>query len=241
MERGIASGYEDAQGNSLNLFKPSNPVTYAEALKMMLLSGGKEITQGTPANLSAKNDWSAPYVKTAEDLKLSVYTKNLPVQSPASRGALLQSWLEIMGVPMTTSSENPFSDLPTSHPHYKAILTAYQIGIISGDTDAQGNPTGTVRPDDTINRAELAKILTILPDLSMLQSSPVETTSPVMSNAYVITEDAALHVDARSQSLILGYVKKGEYVTLLRTVDVWAEVRTEEGRQGFVSWSKLSK
>jgi DNA-binding beta-propeller fold protein YncE len=241
VERGIASGYEDAQGNSLNLFKPSNPVTYAEALKMMLLSGGKEITQGTPANLSAKNDWSAPYVKTAEDLKLSVYTKNLPVQSPASRGALLQSWLEIMGVPMTTSSENPFSDLPTSHPHYKAILTAYQIGIISGDTDAQGNPTGTVRPDDTINRAELAKILTILPDLSMLQSSPVETTSPVMSNAYVITEDAALHVDARSQSLILGYVKKGEYVTLLRTVDVWAEVRTEEGRQGFVSWSKLSK
>jgi len=49
-----------------------------------------------------------------------------------------------------------FSDLPPDHPHAKAIATAYVYGLV------QGNPDGTFRPDDPINRAEVAKLVALL-------------------------------------------------------------------------------
>ena len=40
------------------------------------------------------------------------------------------------------------------------LLAGY--GIVQGDTDADGKPTGTFRPNAPINRAEIAKIFTKL-------------------------------------------------------------------------------
>ena len=36
---------------------------------------------------------------------------------------------------------------------------AARAGVVSGDADAQGNPTGLFRPVDPVNRAEVAKIV----------------------------------------------------------------------------------
>lgn len=50
--------------------------------------------------------------------------------------------------------ENPFSDLTGTHPGYQAILELYYRGVVSGYSD------NTFRPDNKVNRAEFAKMLT---------------------------------------------------------------------------------
>lgn len=54
-----------------------------------------------------------------------------------------------------TGTEQPFSDVPKSHPQYKEIMTLYKAGIVSG------YPTTplTYRPDGTVLRKEMAKFL----------------------------------------------------------------------------------
>jgi hypothetical protein len=155
---GIVSGYRDARGRLTGEFGSANPVTYAEIAKVALLAAGKPLATGTPRNRSARDNWSAAYVKTAEDLSLSVYTPSLDVRQPATRGEVIQTLLEAFAVPIALG-ENPFSDLRASNPHAAAIQTAYGLGIVSGDTDANGKATGTVRPNDPINRAEVAKLV----------------------------------------------------------------------------------
>ena len=157
---GIITGYKDAHGAPTGLFGPANPVTEAEILKMALLSSGKTIGVGIPQNRSAQNDWSAPYVQEAETLKLSVYVPTLDIHQSTTRGEVIQTILEAFGVTIATE-DNPFQDLSTTSPFASSIETAAKLGIISGDTDAHGNPTGTVRPNDSINRAEAAKIIAL--------------------------------------------------------------------------------
>ena len=161
VQNGIASGYRDAAGNPTGLFGPANAVTYAEIAKMALETAGKDVSavSGAPANNSAQNQWSANYIKLAEDLKLSVYTSSLDVNTPATRGAVVQTILESLGIAIDPAASNPYKDLRATQEHAAALLTATKLGIIAGDTDAAGNATGTVRPNDSINRAEIAKIL----------------------------------------------------------------------------------
>lgn len=49
--------------------------------------------------------------------------------------------------------ENPFKDLPDTHPAYKAVIQLYYRGV------AGGYPDNTFRPDNKVNRAEFAKML----------------------------------------------------------------------------------
>jgi DNA-binding beta-propeller fold protein YncE len=158
---GIVSGYRDAHGIPTGQFGPGNPVTEAEILKMALLASGKTIAEGSPQNASAQNDWSAPYVREAEILRLSVYTSSLDVHQAATRGQVVKTVLEAFGVILATG-DNPFHDLPATSSFASAIETAAKLGIISGDTDAQGHPVGTVRPEEPINRAEAAKVVALM-------------------------------------------------------------------------------
>lgn len=58
------------------------------------------------------------------------------------------------GISITSSNEeNPFSDLPASNRNKNAILYLYKEGIING------YPDKTFKPENTVNRAELLKIL----------------------------------------------------------------------------------
>lgn len=60
--------------------------------------------------------------------------------------------LVIALLPMTVSAAG-FSDVPTSHPTYDAINYVQTEGIVSG------YPDGTYKPKNTVNRAELTKII----------------------------------------------------------------------------------
>lgn len=52
-----------------------------------------------------------------------------------------------------TLEEELFPDVPSDHPNYPAISYLVEIGVI------EGYPDGTFKPDQTVNRAELLKIL----------------------------------------------------------------------------------
>lgn len=165
---GIASGYKDANGNLTGRFGPGNPVTYAEIAKMALETAGKNVdsVQGMSANESAKGQWSEKYIKLAEDLNLSVYGSGLNVNDAATRGAVIQTVLEALGIVMNKDGLD-YGDVSASHKNAAAIATATKLGIISGDTDAEGNLTGTFRPDASINRAEVSKIFSMIFELGL--------------------------------------------------------------------------
>jgi lysophospholipase L1-like esterase len=243
VKKGIAQGYKDSEGNLTGEFGVSNPVTAAEALKMSLMAAGKQLSEGTPSNPYAQGDWSAPYVKTAEDLKLSVYVSSLDVRQPTTRGEVMQTLLETFGVAIT-SGENPFSDLSTSSRFAPAILTAYHLGILSGDTDQNGNLTGTVRPNDPVNRAEMAKLI----DVMMSKASTLPHHEAASQDAPVQLSEEPLQVLVHALNArwlpsldapVRNVLSKGEVVILLRTDGPWAYVRMPDGRNGYVVRDKL--
>ncbi|HVW66580.1 MAG TPA: DUF2341 domain-containing protein [Candidatus Peribacteraceae bacterium] len=156
IQAGIAQGYTDSKGNLLGLFGPSDPVTFAQVAKMILLTAKKDIS---PA--PSGQPWFAPYIAEAHALHLSAFTSSLDVNTAAPRGAVIQSLLEALHVPLNHAA-SIYTDVPESSPYSDAITTATQLGIIEGDTDANGNPTHTFRPLDPINRAEVAKILSFI-------------------------------------------------------------------------------
>lgn len=163
IEAGVAGGYEDKNGDPLGKFGPENSVTYAEILKMALEAAGMDVSDvtGSPANKSAQGTWSEKYVRLAEDMGLSLLDGSLNVNSNATRGAVAQIIVEALELDLVDANSE-FSDVPTMHTHAQAIATLHAMGVISGDTDGAGNPTGTFRPDATINRAEVAKIMSII-------------------------------------------------------------------------------
>lgn len=60
---------------------------------------------------------------------------------------------------LDASYDAGFSDVDSDAWYAIYVNTAAKHGIISGDTDADGNPTGYFRPGDNLNRAEASKII----------------------------------------------------------------------------------
>jgi hypothetical protein len=250
IRHGVVQGYRDAGGHLTGEFGPGNLVTAAEILKMALTAAGRPLSTGIPRNTSAQDDWSAPYVKAAEDLGLSVYTPTLDVHRPATRGEVVRTILEGFGAPITPGS-NPFSDLPASSPFAPAVETAARLGILFGDTDASGKPTGTVRPNDPINRAEAAKIVSTA--LTTLTPRPLAVSSAASSSAAggdtfaggtsyrVNTYSLKLRAAPQMPSLLYGMLNEGDVVSVLSIVNGWAEVILPDGRHAFVVARYLTK
>ncbi len=162
---GVAEGYKDDEGNLKGEFGVENAVTRAELLKMALEAAGKKGEGGVPRNTSAQGDWSAPYVKQAEDLQLKVFAPTVDVKTAATRAEVIQTVLEVMKIPTAAKTLSSFSDVPKDHPYAPAIAVAAFYGLISGDTDAEGKALNRFRPDEPINRAEVAKIIALVKEV----------------------------------------------------------------------------
>ena len=93
-----------------------------------------------------------------------MFAPNLDVQKPATRGAVIQTLLEVLGI---TIGKTPatYEDVPKNHPYSTAIAAATFFGLVQGDLDAEGKPLNRFRPDDPINRAEVAKIIALAKEL----------------------------------------------------------------------------
>ncbi|MFA6523156.1 MAG: S-layer homology domain-containing protein [Candidatus Peribacteraceae bacterium] len=167
VEENIATGYADETGRLTGEFGVTDPVTFAEILKMALKASGKESDSlPPPRNVSARGTWASVFVAQAESMGLTVFAPDLDVHVPATRGAVIQTLLEVLGIPTGIKIAVPFTDVSSDHPYAQAIATAAAYGLIEGDKDAGGNPLDTFRPDGEINRAEAAKIISLAVELS---------------------------------------------------------------------------
>ena len=165
----IAEGYRDHMGKPKGEFGVVNPVTYAEILKMALEAAGTDL-KGVPPprNNTAQNTWASPYVAKAEALQLSVFRPALDVNAPATRGAVIQTVLEALGITIGKTFAT-YEDVPQDHSFSAAIASATFFGLIEGDKDANGALLNRFRPDDAINRAEAAKIIALAKEIAHLQ------------------------------------------------------------------------
>jgi len=162
IEENIAQGYRDETGKPTGEFGVVHSITYAEVLKMALETAGYGVTGlPPPRNISARGTWAQAYVAKAEEMGITVFPSTLNVHTFASRGEVVQTILEVLKLPIAKQTAR-FQDVQSSHPHAHAIATAAFYGFIAGDTDAEGNPLNTFRPDDHINRAEVAKIIALV-------------------------------------------------------------------------------
>jgi len=150
---GVVSG---GTGENEGKFIPTNDVTAAEILKMALGAAGYEPTDGVPNNPYAQNHWSAGYFDKAEELGMEfVADVTQDPNQAATRAEVLYALFDAIGVSVPDATGMQFNDVGATHEYADFIQYAYELGIVSGD-----NGLGqTFRPDDSINRAETAKIV----------------------------------------------------------------------------------
>lgn len=162
------SGYAGPDGEPLNRYGPGDPVTYAQVVKMAILSLGLSPANDVSAlkNRSAKGDWSAPFIVKAEKLGVSVLTSDLDVTKPATRGDVMRIVADLAGLRVDPRKRSDFYyDVSGVHAAAPSIIAATQAGIVSGDASSGGGITGLFRPDAAINRAEVAKVFLRLIDM----------------------------------------------------------------------------
>lgn len=158
---GIASGYRDAAGVALRRFGPGDTVTVAQLLKMGMRAAriNTNTCPGAAAPVAGEH-WAMPYVRCAQGMNVRLFQKRIEIDRPILRGEAIALLHDVFGaaVPPLPSA---FDDTRT-HPYRSDIAYASARQVISGPTDAAGRPTGRFLPNDTLNRAEAAKMLYLL-------------------------------------------------------------------------------
>lgn len=166
----IVTGYKDKAGKNLNLFGPADNVTVAELLKMALETSGAGSLSTEPTHAEAKTHWAKGYVAEGEKLKLSVLAAaKVDLNRPATRAEVVRTLFEAFGYYPKDPAEFPFSDVTADTQAARYIIYAYELGIVSGDDGSD-----KFRPNDPINRAEVAKIVA---STIALFKQPLDNTS----------------------------------------------------------------
>ena len=230
---GIVSGYKDKDGKPTGKYGPGDPVTVAEILKMTMKSA-KVNEKECPAMVKhpkAGNHWAKVYVACGEALGARLLKGNPDLNRGASRAEVLTILFDAFKDDVPSASSD-FTDAH-EHPYEADIAFAAKLGIVSGDKDANGNPKGTFRPNDKVNRAEAAKMIYLKVAAAVAKkkaeqsqetddSEVTEEEEPAMEEDAMMDEEAVapepvtIAVTARnymfSPSMIR--VKKGQEVTL---------------------------
>jgi hypothetical protein len=160
---GVVSGYKDAVTNTLTgYYGPSDNITVAELLKMAIESAGldQKSYECTDADRPAcdimNSHWANQYYDTAKwhNFYITQETQNFDPNRPARREEVVRTFLEAFERSYGNSCSTSFSDVPSSNVYSCYIEEARDLGIVSGD-----DYTNNFRPTDSINRAEVAKIV----------------------------------------------------------------------------------
>ncbi len=163
-DKGIISGYRSSNGLPSGTFGPADSVTIEQLAKMAVLAAGTD-TLGCIADLkneAAIGQWSEKYVRCAEAEGWAVYADgSVDLFRPATRGEVVVTVLQAFNARISPRSGTVFEDVDTSATYGAAIETAANAGVVSGYSDQFGNPTGNFGPDDSVNRAETAKIFSL--------------------------------------------------------------------------------
>jgi len=148
---GFISGYPD------NTFRPNNPATRAQLIKIDVLSHAwPPVTPPAPSFSDVgPSQWHYAYIETAVlHSVISGYPdgtfrpNNNITRAQLSKIIVLSSQWPLVNPPIPS-----FSDVPTTSPFYAYIETARNHNLISGYGD------GTFRPNNNATRAQLSKII----------------------------------------------------------------------------------
>lgn len=159
---GIMSGYRDASGEPTGEFGPGNPVTLGELAKLAHEVAGidESAVYWTVRNESARGAWFETYVGSAEQRDWQVFTQSgVTMTRPATRGEMIVTMLQALDVPVQWPKGLSFRDVTRRTPYAGAIETAAKLGIVTGEADPEGKPTGKFNPQKPVNRAEMSKLL----------------------------------------------------------------------------------
>lgn len=157
---GVISGYKDANGTPQGTFGPGDNVTIAQLAKIAHEMSGIDETKVRVAvqNTRARNQWFEQYFASAEQLWWEVWRDHRVNPSrAATRGEVIATVLRALDVRTVWAEGKTFADVLPTHRFARSIETAAYDGLI----DTNGN----FRPDDLINRAEIAKIIANAVDL----------------------------------------------------------------------------
>ncbi len=158
---GIITGYKGSDGNPTGEFGPGNNVTVAEMLKISLKAAQIDEAECgliPPLHPQALGHWASAFVSCAEAMQMRILADaTVDLNRPATRAEVVAMIDDAFGDDVPPLFSN-FRDT-AGHPLEADIAFAYTRGIVSGDKDSLGIETGTFRPDASINRAEVAKIV----------------------------------------------------------------------------------
>lgn len=114
------------------------------------------------SDLTIKDGHYNAILELTEQGIVSGVTKTLfQATKAATRGEAALFIANALGLDKTAVTNPNFKDLATTSPYYGAIAALHEMGIIGGYTD------GTFRPNATLKRSEIAKMLTLAFELDV--------------------------------------------------------------------------
>lgn len=144
-ELNIASG--QGEGGELD---PQGTLNRAQIAKMVVEAAGVE--KGEEGEQWFDAYLESPIVQATDFGRLTA-AKN--AGQAVSRGEVIKFLLDVYDIDCGVASGKVFKDAPARHRHAACAEKARDLGIIGG------NPDGSIRLDDPINRAEALKIVTV--------------------------------------------------------------------------------
>jgi len=126
---GVLNGYEDGT------FKPANPVTLGEALKMIMIAANP----AEYSNLAATGThWASGYLDRAAKDGLLPAGLNKDLGRKVDRYTIAEIAARALKLsPIEDAAASPFSDMALTHASAKYVLPLYQLQIFTGSTDAK--------------------------------------------------------------------------------------------------------
>ncbi len=199
------SGYTGNQGQPLYLYGPDNRLTRSELVKILVQCTFPTIPTPTAkpfGDIELGQWYSAPiaYAKTLGWIGGYSDGTFRPFQTITRAEALKIILLAKNPDSEITAGTNSFSDVSSSMWYNRFISFAVMMGYVEGYKDSHGRPTGYFGPNNTITRAEIAKIIArvftwSLPPQPTATSSPTTiptsttTTTPIIGGCSIFPAD----------------------------------------------------
>lgn len=143
--------------NNAEKYNPDNNLTRAEFLKIVMNAAGWKIGTGTTNVFSdvASDVWYAPYVSLALSKGMINSNSQFRPNDTISRAEAAKIIVKLFGVKMS-NVKGIFADMDTSSDLTQYAEVAKSLGIFSGQVlDGELK----FRPNDSITRAEIAKVI----------------------------------------------------------------------------------
>ncbi|MFN7160672.1 MAG: S-layer homology domain-containing protein [Candidatus Gracilibacteria bacterium] len=164
------TGYKDAAGNLLGEFRPNTYVARSELVQMLFGCDGKKVPMNT--NMTGKPfsdvnpEWFDLAVRVAKAKGwIEGYSDNtFRPYDLVNRAEALKLILRTVFSDLEIHSglSDVFTDVPSDEWFARYIHFAYEMGIVNGYKDSDGNSLGVFFPGNKLTRAEAAKIIVLV-------------------------------------------------------------------------------